>query len=86
MSVNLWIDALCIDQSSPDEKNHQLAKMMHIYNRTANTCIWIGESNTGGVELERGMMFVEDIVDINKLDTLVNNPDYTPDWGISHSS
>jgi hypothetical protein len=71
VSINLWIDAICIDQLSAKEKTHQLPKMIHIYNRAANTCIWIGEPSTGGIETERGMIFIEDIVDIDLLDTLV---------------
>lgn len=80
LTIGLWIDAICIDQASPEEKTDQLPKMMHIYNGAANTCIWIGESNTGGISTERGMLFVEDIVDISLLDGLLTSRDHIQDW------
>ena len=79
-SIRLWIDAICIDQVSPVEKTHQLGKMLHIYNRAAYTRIWLGESNTGGTPAERGMEFVEHIVDINMLDDLLVDENYILDW------
>jgi hypothetical protein len=77
--IGLWIDALCIDQDSNEEKNHQLRKMLMIYHSGANTCIWLGES-TGGSESERGMKFVEDIVSIGYLRHLLEDPERVRDW------
>lgn len=39
---NLWIDALCIDQESVSERNHQVAMMVQIYTRAALVVAWIG--------------------------------------------
>lgn len=39
----LWIDALCIDQHSVDERNHQIALMRSIYTTAFRTIIWIGD-------------------------------------------
>ena len=38
-----WIDALCIDQESIDEKNHQVARMGQIYSLAAHVLVCLGE-------------------------------------------
>ncbi|OIW25713.1 HET-domain-containing protein [Coniochaeta ligniaria NRRL 30616] len=38
----LWIDALCIDQSSTDEKNIQVSMMGRIYEKAQTVIIWLG--------------------------------------------
>lgn len=41
--IFFWADALCVDQSSVDERNHQVGLMKRIYGG-ANICLgWIGE-------------------------------------------
>jgi hypothetical protein len=39
----LWIDAICIDQASPDEKNVQVAMMADIYGNAKKVVVWLGE-------------------------------------------
>jgi len=38
----LWIDQICIDQSSVSERNHQVAMMASIYSECSETIIWLG--------------------------------------------
>lgn len=38
----LWIDALCIDQSTISERNHQVAMMGNIYSRAEGVIVWLG--------------------------------------------
>jgi hypothetical protein len=38
----IWIDALCIQQSDTDEKNHQVRQMGEIYKNAAKVLIWLG--------------------------------------------
>jgi hypothetical protein len=45
-SVDLWIDALCIDQENDEEKEIQVAKMDEIYSSATNVLIWLGEPRT----------------------------------------
>lgn len=78
-SVNLWIDAICIDQSSRGEKEkaEQLAMMDKIYNSAANVCIWLGEefgAANGAIQLVREMM------NLRKFDSLVASPDEKGRW------
>ncbi|KAE9373140.1 HET-domain-containing protein [Stipitochalara longipes BDJ] len=39
----IWIDALCIDQSSTDEKSSQIPLMGKIYSQAEKVLIWVGE-------------------------------------------
>ena len=41
---SLWIDAICIDQNSITEKNHQVAIMAKIYGSAAWVYAWLGEA------------------------------------------
>lgn len=38
----MWADALCIDQSSNAERNHQVALMGEIYSRASKVVAWLG--------------------------------------------
>lgn len=37
----MWIDAICIDQNSIEEKNHQVRMMGAIYSSATKVCAWI---------------------------------------------
>lgn len=50
---NLWIDALCINQESLLEKNHQVAQMGIIYTKATQVLAWLGHSP----EIERAFRF-----------------------------
>ncbi|KAF2027198.1 HET-domain-containing protein, partial [Setomelanomma holmii] len=36
----IWVDALCIDQENPEEKNHQVQQMGNIYSRASKVVAW----------------------------------------------
>ena len=38
----LWIDAICIDQSNVEERNHQVQQMADIYGKAMHVYIWPG--------------------------------------------
>jgi hypothetical protein len=40
--MKFWVDALCIDQSSVVEKNHQVKLMQTIYARAFSLIVWLG--------------------------------------------
>jgi hypothetical protein len=40
----IWIDAICINQLSDTERNHQVAKMKMIYEQATEVVVWLGES------------------------------------------
>lgn len=46
----LWIDQLCIDQSSINEKNHQVAHMGSIFANALQVLVWLGNGTDGTEE------------------------------------
>ncbi|KAK5172286.1 uncharacterized protein LTR77_003924 [Saxophila tyrrhenica] len=40
--ITLWIDALCIDQSDPDERARQVQLMDEIYKGADRVLVWLG--------------------------------------------
>lgn len=49
----LWIDAICIDQQSVQEKNSQVSLMGEIYTRAQRVVIWLGPGQTRDEDLFR---------------------------------
>ncbi|KAF1926644.1 HET-domain-containing protein [Didymella exigua CBS 183.55] len=41
----IWIDQICIDQSNPEEKNHQVRMMAQIYKDCDSMIIWLGSTS-----------------------------------------
>ncbi|KAM0425499.1 hypothetical protein ACHAPT_009288 [Fusarium lateritium] len=39
----LWVDALCINQDDPEERDEQVTKMGSIYSRARKVVVWLGE-------------------------------------------
>ncbi len=39
--IKLWVDAICIDQSSVDEKNHQVQQMWSVYFNASTTRVFL---------------------------------------------
>jgi hypothetical protein len=48
-SEALWIDALCIDQQSDSERNHQVQLMGTIYQNAVEVIVWLGDTSVGGI-------------------------------------
>lgn len=46
-AVRLWVDAVCIDQSSMLERNHQVQQMRDIYQSAWRTIIYLGPQQNG---------------------------------------
>jgi len=59
----LWIDAICIDQSLMDERNHQVGLMGDIYSKAKRVVIWLGEET---VESDYLMSFLKTYYRIQK--------------------
>ncbi|MBE3048174.1 HET domain-containing protein, partial [Candidatus Bathyarchaeota archaeon] len=43
----LWIDAVCIDQASDDERTRQVRYVRNVYKHAARVIVWLGERTTG---------------------------------------
>lgn len=44
----LWVDAICIDQDSTEERAEQVQLMAKIYCKTNRVIVWLGEAAAGG--------------------------------------
>lgn len=53
----LWIDALCIDQNSVYERNHQVAQMGSVYANSVEVISWLGLNQS----IERAFTFALDL-------------------------
>ncbi|KAH8911197.1 HET-domain-containing protein [Coniochaeta sp. PMI_546] len=42
--LHFWVDAVCIDQSNFQERNHQVSLMADIYKRAERTVVWLGDA------------------------------------------
>ena len=49
----LWIDALSIDQTNVEERNHQVQQMGQIFSRAKEVLSWLGENSEIAAYLER---------------------------------
>lgn len=49
----LWVDALCINQTDPREKGHQVGQMRNTYEKAETVLVWLG---IGSVEVEELMV------------------------------
>jgi hypothetical protein len=41
----IWADAVCINQENLEERNSQVANMIHIYSRASSVLLWTGEDD-----------------------------------------
>ena len=77
----LWVDALCIDQSSISERNHQVSIMNTIYQESTEVCVWLGEATAESVQAIR---FIKQI-NIETFDNLAHDGKNSPEWVALHS-
>jgi Heterokaryon incompatibility protein (HET) len=54
----LWVDGICIDQSSPTERSSQVLLMREIYSRASAVVVWLGNQAT---DSERGFELIHQI-------------------------
>lgn len=46
---NLWVDSICIDQASVEERTKQVSLMGHIYSKASTVRVWIGKPESVNV-------------------------------------
>jgi hypothetical protein len=46
-SFTIWIDAICINRASRDEKEQQIPLMGDIYSQAKQVYVWLGDGNPG---------------------------------------
>lgn len=86
--VSVWIDQLCINQSNPQERSHQVAMMGKIYRAARKVIVWLGEDfqvlgDGSKFDLKPGLRLAGQI-----LDKMHEIPNLKYDWstlsGSSH--
>ncbi|KAK5172599.1 uncharacterized protein LTR77_002719 [Saxophila tyrrhenica] len=55
--TDLWIDAVCIDQSSISEQSQQVSIMHHVYRKASKVLVWLGDA--AGREVETFQLIEE---------------------------
>jgi hypothetical protein len=68
----LWIDAICINQKDPSERNHQVRMMDVVYNRASKVVVFLGEHTAGS------RVLFEELAAADKLMTLKKKCDRPP--------
>jgi hypothetical protein len=77
----LWVDAICIDQSSNAERGHQVELMGEIYKFANNVIIWLGEQQPGTRRaFQRAHNFYRLTRMIKKAKNLISAYLKTPRW------
>ena len=75
---HLWADAICIDQESVTERNHQVRQMSEIYGQALEVLAWTGVSSPADGDLFEAMNRC-----LSEQDRWGNNREPSPDdWGI----
>ncbi|KAI1096401.1 heterokaryon incompatibility protein-domain-containing protein [Rostrohypoxylon terebratum] len=77
--VALWVDFICINQASADEKTEQLPRMVDIYRNARNVCVWLGESDEEG-RSDEAMEFISTTMDFAVLDRLAHDKRHARRW------
>ncbi|KAL2131278.1 hypothetical protein VTI74DRAFT_5309 [Chaetomium olivicolor] len=61
----MWIDSICIDQTSVDERSSQVALMGEIYQYAERVIVWLGEKDAA---TEQAMRLLNDISDLDSVE------------------
>lgn len=76
----LWVDAVCIDQSNEEERNHQVALMTEIYRSTTKVLVWLGvEEADSSLALET-LDYLGAQVEYCRSDTILRSPNCREKW------
>lgn len=78
VDVDLWIDALCINQEDVEEKKTQIAKMEDIYSTATHVIIWLGIPEDL-VSSQAAFKFIEDLCDLRLFDDRLSKT-YAYQW------
>ncbi|KAK8133188.1 hypothetical protein PG999_001361 [Apiospora kogelbergensis] len=74
----LWVDAVCINQANPSERNHQVQMMSRIYTRARMVCNWLGEHTE---DSKIAIEFIrKEVMELRNIETLCTEKRYTRKW------
>jgi hypothetical protein len=58
----MWIDAICIDQNNPQERNHQVRQIKWIFHNAHRVLVWLGFA---GDDSDVGMLHIKELAEKN---------------------
>jgi hypothetical protein len=67
--ITIWIDAICINQTSIPERNSQVQLMRNIYISASQVVVWLGE---GSQETDSAIAFFKKAARMKRPDTLLD--------------
>ncbi|KAK8051720.1 hypothetical protein PG993_003105 [Apiospora rasikravindrae] len=74
----LWIDAVCINQANPTERNHQVQIMAMIYSRATRVCVWLGDDDDDSA---MAIKFIsQEIMRLERFDDICKNKANADKW------
>ena len=73
----LWVDALCIDQDNPKEKEVQVARIADVYVAAENVLIWLGAGNE---RTTQAIQLLHDLAHVEQPSDIIANEKRLPDW------
>jgi hypothetical protein len=75
--IDIWVDAICINQNNLDERTAQVSRMHEIYSEATKVCIWLG-AGTG--ETKDTFALLKEILDLRHLDSLIYSKKKISNW------
>lgn len=76
--LDIWVDALCINQDDSDEKRRQIARMDDTYSGADNVIIWLGMPRDLEVT-NTTILFIRDLCNLRQFDSKLSE-EYAPQW------
>lgn len=76
----LWIDAVCINQSNEEERNHQVALMTEIYRFATKVLVWLGGEDANSSLALETLDYLGAQVECCRSDTILRSPDCREKW------
>jgi hypothetical protein len=79
--IPLWVDALCIDQSSIPERNKQVQRMYSIYSKAAVVAVWLGpDSHDSALALDFMSTFLQEARDPEWVRRTIREHTFSREW------
>jgi hypothetical protein len=81
-NVDIWVDAICINQEDLAEKADQVTRMKEVYNDASEVCVWLGagKDEKEKAEIKKTFDFMREILDLEKLDAIINTDSNKHVW------